>query len=115
MRKGILEMEGSKPVPIWEQSYQALQTTVLPQINEQLDKLPKKNFTVLRVSQLDANELDTQLASLLATQIKQIWVLTEPFPSEYGRQTILQSMAEESCLFFCYVLFGYQAETARFL
>ena len=46
----------------------------MPQIAGQLDNLPKKDFTVLRVSQLDANELETQLASLLASQLKQIWV-----------------------------------------
>jgi len=66
---------GSKPVvPVWRQVHQSLEATALPHIAEQLDNLPKKNFTVLRVSQLDANELDTQLALLLTTQLKQIWV-----------------------------------------
>jgi len=58
-----------------------VEAAVLPQIAGQLDNLPKKDFTVLRVSQLDANELETQLASLLASQLKQIWVYIMTLPS----------------------------------
>ena len=60
--------------PVWESLYQSLQATVLPRVAQDLQTSPKKDFTVLRVSQLDANELDSQLSSLLAGQFKAIWV-----------------------------------------